>query len=792
MPPTLKSDCLNINLSGYEVAKLRLLPTVRDTRRNTLLLALLGASMLLGGCSQSDSDDSAESTSQAINVIGAGIKGPLAGASVAAYKLNTLNADLKGMQVASGSTDGNTNLHLSIPAEIAGEGPFLIEYTGGTELNGSHPAIDKLVTILSSSQLQSNTPVFATPLSTFAIEYAAAIADNVDEAGTDPSNDDLAGDNDGVIDTDEFLAALDVSQRNVRDALGFGMMDNSIDLFTTSPILDANTNVEDTLAVRTANEAFAAIVSEMTDEIVADGLGTSGTEVVAALADDFSDGSFDSQSDSTPLPLLARLDDIDANIQKDPSQLTIPGTNKPVTEMDDVLEQEADTVAPEMSQVDVAPPTVEPAEPSVYVDEETSDNGGGNTEPANDNRPVVTLLQPSGNQTLDEGEHFGINVNATDVDDDLSHCRLRKNGQLVRQLNSAPWSWGTLSSQSDAMLNNLLAGEYSFRVTCYDVAGRQDSVSVTVTVNAVVEPPTPVPPSVTISSADSSLDAGEDMEISAIANDSDGSIAHCQLRLDGQLVYQKSSAPFTWSGSSHSALANMEAGNYSLNVTCIDNDGLSDSDSHSLTVNTVVVAPDPIPPVVSFSVPANGTIITRGQLPAVVLNTTDSDGEITFCELYIDGQHVRTDHTAPYQFGAGSGHADTALSDMTTGDHTLGTWCYDTNGMSTYAGISVTVEDPEMTLGSVTLHWSAPTARADGSALEIADIHSYEIYYYQDGANFNSPQIVPVDAQTVGGQLITEYTVADIPSGNYWFTILTIDTNGNFSDIVNPIAVNLP
>ena len=86
------------------------------------------------------------SDAPSITVNGAGIKGPLANAEVAAYLLDPSQMDLKGQRISLGLTDAQARLDLSVPAEYAGQGPFLIEYSGGNELNGETPSIGVLTT----------------------------------------------------------------------------------------------------------------------------------------------------------------------------------------------------------------------------------------------------------------------------------------------------------------------------------------------------------------------------------------------------------------------------------------------------------------------------------------------------------------------------------------------------------------------------------------------------------------------------------------------------------------------
>ncbi|MDG1293299.1 MAG: hypothetical protein P8O99_04240, partial [Pseudomonadales bacterium] len=231
--------------------------------------------MSLMGCGSSgDSSDTRgniDNNETVIAVNGAGVKGPLINANVTAYQIDPSQADLKGDIVARGSSDTNANLQLAIPENLSNNGPFLIQYTDGTEINGQIPVIESLSTIITSQQLLAGIAIYATPLSSFAIEHARQIADSLENTA-DPLTIGLLGNNNGSISIAEFLAAIETTSTHIKATLGLGLLTEDINLFTTSPLINADTDAEDTLAIRTANETFAAIVSTLKNEITDDGL----------------------------------------------------------------------------------------------------------------------------------------------------------------------------------------------------------------------------------------------------------------------------------------------------------------------------------------------------------------------------------------------------------------------------------------------------------------------------------------------------------------------------------------
>ncbi len=753
------------------------------------LLFITTTLILITGCGGGggSSDNSFGSGAAGSPVQGAGVKGPLFGADVTAYRIDTRQVDLKGERVAQGSTNSSSAaLELLIPSEYVGSGPFIIEFVGGTERNGSTPVIETLQTILTDQQLASGTAIYATPLSSFAIAHAQKTADK-QESNSDPLTTGLAGDSNGTVSLNEFLAALETSSNNIKATLGLGILTADINLFTTSPIIKADTAQEKTLAIRTANEVFAAIVNNLTTEIAGNGLVLSGSTVLKSLADDFSDGTFDKQNDSQPINTLTSITDISATFTANPQQLTVPGTNITIAELNDLLASEAVEMEPDLPTVELTPPALELPAVSVYPN--------GNPEPTptpepNQSAPIVSFSQPQAGASFTEGQSIAVSVSASDSDGNIQNCRLTSNGQLVRQDSTSPYAWGPGSGANDSMLSNLLAGNYTFVSTCTDNDGLTTSASVSVSVTAVPGPqPTLVAPNVSFASptANSTFTAGDTVNVTVNATDTDGSVDNCRLSIGNQLIRQDSTSPYTWGTSSSdndALLDNMSEGSYTLEAICTDDDGLTASSQ----LNFSVEAPAPLPPTISLA--ALDTINEGSDLP-VTVNVSTINGAIDYCDLTLNGQLVRRDSSAPYQFGTGSGFNDSSLNNLPAGSYNLTALCIDQNNLTATVALSITVIVTEPILHSVSLAWGIPTTRVDGTPLMIGDIASYEIFYYASSAGINNGQTITVTATDGAGNHVNAYTINDLLAGEYYFSLAAVDTANNVSEFVSPVPLNI-
>jgi hypothetical protein len=89
-----------------------------------------------------------------------------------------------------------------------------------------------------------------------------------------------------------------------------------------------------------------------------------------------------------------------------------------------------------------------------------------------------------------------------------------------------------------------------------------------------------------------------------------------------------------------------------------------------------------------------------------------------------------------------------------------------TSGSTTSSGTTA----PAQT-GSLTLQWTAPVTRADGTPLSLSDIDGYHIYYGTSAGNYpNRIDVADGTAQAT--------TITDMPVGTYFLVMTTYDVSG--------------
>jgi hypothetical protein len=118
-----------------------------------------------------------------------------------------------------------------------------------------------------------------------------------------------------------------------------------------------------------------------------------------------------------------------------------------------------------------------------------------------------------------------------------------------------------------------------------------------------------------------------------------------------------------------------------------------------------------------------------------------------------------------------SGYVVADAVQVTSGGTSIGgaTGTSTTSGNTTVSGTSGTVK-----AGSMTLNWTAPVARADGTPLSLADIDGYRIHYGKSSGNYTSHV-------TLADGTAQRATLTGIPVGTYYMAMTTYDVDGRES-----------
>lgn len=90
---------------------------------------------------------------------------------------------------------------------------------------------------------------------------------------------------------------------------------------------------------------------------------------------------------------------------------------------------------------------------------------------------------------------------------------------------------------------------------------------------------------------------------------------------------------------------------------------------------------------------------------------------------------------------------------------------------------------PTSTSGSVTVTWTAPSTRTDGSSISLSEIDYYELSYGQSVDRLTETVTV--------GPAETSYTFDGLATGDWFFAIRVVDTQGLASDQSEPVSFSI-
>jgi hypothetical protein len=125
-----------------------------------------------------------------------------------------------------------------------------------------------------------------------------------------------------------------------------------------------------------------------------------------------------------------------------------------------------------------------------------------------------------------------------------------------------------------------------------------------------------------------------------------------------------------------------------------------------------------------------------------------------------------------------------AVQVTSSGSTSGGTGTGTTSGGTTSANTTVSGTSNPVQSGRLTLRWTAPVARADGTPLSLSDIDGYRIHYGKSSGKYtNHVTLADGTAQTV--------SLTGIPVGTYHLVMTTYDVNGRESGYSSETSKNV-
>lgn len=351
---------------------------------NTGLLGITLSSVLLAACGGGGGGGGSAGAG-GTDISGTPIKGPMVNADVSAFRFDASDDRLIGSLLASGTTNEQAAISgLRLPSDYSGV--FILEVRANEQTRDLStdlaPAITVFRTVLNTSNVQSNVPVYPSPLTSLAYELAV---DNADSAA-------YGGNDDGSVSEDELTAAFALASQKVLATVGFGL-ELDTDLNATPALLTSATTTTDAklkaIRYRAAIEALSAILITMKDDATANNVSSTQTtdSLLSALAADLGDDVIDGSAGGEPISAFADITDVVALVTVDPATLKVPGTETSIADIESVLVAEQGATGEDVDSADVANGSVsadpEPAKTASDID-------GDGVADSTDNCPAIS------------------------------------------------------------------------------------------------------------------------------------------------------------------------------------------------------------------------------------------------------------------------------------------------------------------------------------------------------------------------------------------------------------------
>jgi hypothetical protein len=358
-------------------------------------------------------------------------------------------------------------------------------------------------------------------------------------------------------------------------------------------------------------------------------------------------------------------------------------------------------------------------------------------------------ISGSPNTSVAEGQAYRFVPSASDADGD----------SLTFSINKRP-SWASFNPSTGALSGT---PDYSSAGTTSDIRISVSDGNATASLSAF---------SITVSNSNrapsisgspvTSIDEGNSYSFTPTSSDPDGD------SLTFSITGRPQWATFNNNTGSLTGTPGTESAGTYGNIVISASDGSESVSLNSFSITVNDVADPNSPPVISGT--ADSSVIAGNEY-WFAPNSSDADNdELTFSVSWLPTWASFNERT-----GAVSGTP--SLEDVGLYDNIVIT-VSDGIDSASLSPLSIEVVEPEPVIGNVSLRWTPPSTRTDGSALDLSEIGGYKIYMGTTADNLQ--QVLDLSDSTITG-----YVMENLDSGDYYFAVTIYDTEGNESAFSN-------
>ncbi len=254
--------------------------------------------------------------------------------------------------------------------------------------------------------------------------------------------------------------------------------------------------------------------------------------------------------------------------------------------------------------------------------------------------PAVSITSPANGVSVSAGSSVNIVASASDSDGTVTSVQFFAAGEFVAEDFTAPYTatWTPVEPSDDPTVALV-----AIAIDNLGLSTASAGVSVSVQGSGGTGGGAPVGQVPTVSlttpTGGTTLGVNTPVLLQAQAADTDGNITKVQFYANGLLVASDEVYPYSteWTPTSPA--------DYELEARATDNDG--NVESSTPVVVTVADLSGGLP-VVSITSPANGSTLQTGTASSIIVSAQDLDGSVANVAVFVDGQPLGTDSTAPY------------------------------------------------------------------------------------------------------------------------------------------------
>jgi len=358
--------------------------------------------------------------------------------------------------------------------------------------------------------------------------------------------------------------------------------------------------------------------------------------------------------------------------------------------------------------------------------------------------PVATIQSPSDGGTYNQGESINFIGTGTDDEDGvLTGSSLVWTSNVDGQIGTGP----VVQSSS------LTSGDHIITLTVTDSAGDTDSDTASITVSTTQQQTAPAAVIATPLEG-SEFNSGATITFSGAGTDNeDGTLSGSSLVWTSNIDNQIGTGNFL-------QLTNLSSGSHTITLTATDSDGMTGTDTRSITVSGTQ---QDNAPVVTIATPTNGS--EYGTNSTVTFSGAATDTE----DGTVSGTSLVWTSSLDGSLGAGGFVQETGLS---IGSHTIILTATDSDGNTGTDSVGITVsstpESPTVTIGfpiDGSTYSSGATVYFVGGAVDAENnpLTGSSLVWTSD-----------IDAQIGTG---TNFPTSSLSTGNHTITLTATDSD---------------